>query len=470
VTGWDVVLAVVAGFLVVLAALLAGMDAALSRVSRVRVEELVREQRRGARQLQTVVADPPRYLNLLLLLRIAGELAATVAVAAVFLDLRPVRWQALLLAAGVMTLVSYVVVGVAPRTIGQQQAPRVALRAAGITMALTRVLGPLARLLIVVGNALTPGKGFREGPFASEAELRDLVDLAEERQVIEHDERQMIHSVFELGDTLVRGVMVPRTDMVFIERDKTVRQALALALRSGFSRIPVVGENVDDVIGIVYLKDLVRRSQEPRYIDGRDVVEEIMRSPSFVPESKPVDELLKEMQAQQIHMAIVIDEYGGTAGLVTIEDILEEIVGEIADEYDQETPPVEQVDECTTRVTARFPVDEVAAMYDVELDSDDVETVGGLLASALGRVPIPGATVTLRGLTFTAESATGRRNQIGTVLITRPMTPDEARDEARDQISDGAPDRVRGQEPIGAPVGAVPAEDRLGEPVRERAV
>jgi CBS domain containing-hemolysin-like protein len=419
VTGWDFVLVGFAAGLVIVASLLAGMEAALSRVSRVRVEELVREQPKRALKLQTVLADPPRYLNLLLLLRTAAELAATVAVAAVCLDVLTVRWQALLAAAAIMTVVSYVVVGVAPRTLGQQHAPGIALRAAGVTLALTRVLGPLPRLLILIGNALTPGKGFREGPFASEAELRDLVDLAEERQVIEHDERQMIHSVFELGDTLVREVMVPRPDMVFIESNKTVRQALALALRSGFSRIPVIGTNVDDIIGVAYLKDLVRRSQESRYVDGRDKVEAIMRPPTFVPDSKPVDELLREMQAAQIHIAVVIDEYGGTAGLVTIEDILEEIVGEIADEYDQETPPIELVDERTTRVTARLPVDEVAEMYDVELAVDDVETVGGLLASALGRVPIPGATVSLEGLTFTAESAKGRRNRIGTVLITR---------------------------------------------------
>ncbi|MFN2626011.1 MAG: hemolysin family protein, partial [Mycobacteriales bacterium] len=283
------------------------------------------------------------------------------------------------------------------------------------------VFGPLPQLLIVVGNALTPGRGFPAGPFASESELRDLVDLAEQRDVIEHDEREMIHGVFELGDTIVREVMVPRTDIVFIERTKTVRQALTLALRSGFSRIPVVGESADDIVGVVYVKDLVRRSQ-----DGKDEmkVDDVMRTPTFVPESKPVDELLRTMQAEQTHMAIVIDEYGGTAGLVTIEDILEEIVGEIADEYDREAPAVEKVDSDTVRVSARMSVDEVNELYDVALEAEDVETVGGLLASVLGRVPIPGATVTVDGLTFTAESAKGRRNQIGTVLIKRE-SPDE---------------------------------------------
>ena len=198
------------------------------------------------------------------------------------------------------------------------------------------MLGPLPQLLILVGNALTPGKGFREGPFASEAELRELVDLAEENQLIEDREREMIHSVFELGDTIVREVMVPRTDMVFIERHKTLRQALSLALRSGFSRIPVVGEGADDVVGVAYLKDSSARTYEHREGESAERVESVMRPAIFVPESKPVDELLREMQAQQTHMAIVVDEYGGTAGLVTIEDVLEEIVGEITDEYDVE--------------------------------------------------------------------------------------------------------------------------------------
>ncbi len=202
----------------------------------------------------------------------------------------------------------------------------------------------------------------------------------------------MIHSVFELGDTLVREVMVPRTDIVFVERTKTLRQAMSLALRSGFSRIPVVGENEDDVVGIAYLKDVVRRSQEHREGESVETVDSVMRPATYVPDSKPIDELLREMQARQIHVAIVIDEYGGTAYSVTIEDILEEIVGEITDEYDRETPPVTWLPDGAARVTARLPVEDLAELFDVELDGEDVETVGGLLAHALGRVPIEGST------------------------------------------------------------------------------
>ena len=407
---------VAAVLFVVVAGALACLEVALARVSRVRVEELVREGRAGAGRLQAVLADPPRSLNLLLLLRLAAELSAAGIVTAYALD-RVSGSPAVALAVAVMVVVSYVFIGVAPRTIGRQQAERVALFGAPVAQTLTRVFGPVPRLLIALGNALTPGRGLREGPFASEAELRDLVDLAQEGGVVEEAERDMIENVFDLGDTLVREVMVPRTDMVFIEQDKAVRQALNLALRSGFSRIPVVGEGgADDVVGVAYVKDLVRRE---RAGGGETPVAEVMRDPVFVPESKPVDDLLREMQASLAHLALVVDEYGGIAGLVTIEDILEEIVGEIVDEYDRERPPVEQLDPDTVRVTSRLPVEDLEELFDVELPHEDVETVGGLLASALGRVPIPGATTTVNGVTLVAETAAGRRNQITTVLASR---------------------------------------------------
>ena len=323
-----------------------------------------------------------------------------------------------------MAAVLYVVAGIWPATLGRQYDRQLAGAAASVLTPVVRALGPLPRLLIAVGSALTPGRGSREGG-ASEEELRGLVDLLEESQVIEPGERQMIHSVFELGDTIVREVMVPRTDIVFVEHDKTVRQALSLALRSGFSRIPVVGENKDDVIGIAYLKDLVARSREHPETESIERVDSVMRQATFVPESKPADDLLREMQARRIHLVIVIDEYGGTAGLVTIEDILEEIVGEITDEYDQERPGVEWLDAGRARVIARLPVTDVEELFGVNIDAEDVETVGGLLAHALGRVPIAGSTATVAGLTLTAESVAGRRNRIGTVTVERadPSAP-----------------------------------------------
>jgi len=428
-----IVLLLCAVALVPLAGFFAMVDASLSHVSRARVGQLERDGVRGAARLRAVVDDAPRHISLLLLLQVGAELLATTLVALVSVDRFGVGWRAVLLAAGVMTVVSFVLVGVGPRTLGRQHAYPVALRTAGLTHGLVRVLGPLTRLLILLANALTPGRGYRQGPFASEVELREMVDLAEKGGSVEHGERDMIHSVFELGDTIAREVMVPRTEVVWIERHKTARQALALALRSGFSRIPVIGDNVDDIIGIAYLKDLVRRSQDPREGDRPVRVEEVMRSATFVPESKPVDELLREMQALRIHIAVVIDEYGGTAGLVTIEDILEEIVGEIADEYDvEERPTVEDLGEGTARVTARLSVEDLSGLFHVELPTDEVETVGGLLAQALGRVPIPGASVCVNGLELTAESAGGRRNRVDTVLVRREVPDPEPAVQAAD--------------------------------------
>jgi CBS domain containing-hemolysin-like protein len=326
---------------------------------------------------------------------------------------------AVITAIAVMTVVSYVLIGVGPRTLGRQHAYAIALSAAPLIRLLGRVLGPIATLLILIGNAITPGRGYRDGPFSSEVELRELVDMAEERGVVEAGERNMIHGVFELGDTIAREVMVPRPDVVWIERGKTLRQALALSLRSGFSRIPVIGDNVDDIIGVVFLKDLVRRSQGSSAADPK--VEELLRPATFVPESKPVDELLREMQASRTHMAVVVDEYGGFAGLVTIEDILEEIVGEIADEHDiVQRPPVEELPDGSVRITARLPVEDLADLFKVELPEDDgVETVGGLLARELGVVPIEGSAAEVGGLRLVAESTGGRRNQIDTILVCR---------------------------------------------------
>nr|BFE65650.1 hemolysin family protein [Dactylosporangium thailandense] len=424
----DVTLLTTAAGLVVLAGLFAMTDAALNVVSPARAHELARENKPGSGALEVIAADPARYINLLLLLRLLCELTATTLVA---LETAAAvgghrDWLAALITAGVMTVISFVVVGVAPRTMGRQHAYHVARFAAPPVRWLGTALGPLARLLILIGNAVTPGKGYREGPFATTIELRELVDLAEQRGVVEHGERDMIHSVFALGTTIAREVMVPRTEMVWIEAHKTVRQGLMLAMRSGFSRIPVVGENVDDVLGIVYLKDLVRRTAGNETGAGEMPVAQVMRDATFVPESKPVDDLLREMQAARTHMAVIIDEYGGTAGLVTIEDILEEIVGEITDEYDvAERPPIEELPDGAVRVTSRLPIEDLGEVFDVELPADEVETVAGLLAQALGRVPIPGATAVVGGLVLVAEGTAGRRNRIDTLLVRRADPEDE---------------------------------------------
>lgn len=429
----DLWLIVIAILLVVVAALLVMAETAIGRVSRGRVEELEREGVRGSGRLLDVVSDRPRYVNVLLFLSTVASVTAIALVSYVGISsLQEDRgwpvWLALVVVVAVMVVINYVVLGVAARTLGRQHADRIALRSAGAASLLAGILGPLATLLIVLGNALTPGRGYREGPFATQAELRELVDIAEAEDLIEDDERQMIHSVFELGDTFAREVMVPRTEMIYIERHKTLRQALSLGLRSGFSRIPVIGENSDDVIGIVYLKDVVRRVFDRRDAEQTETVESLMRPAFMVPDSKQVDELLKDMQAARTHMAICVDEYGGTAGLVTIEDVLEEIVGEIADEYDTAAPEVAWLEDGSVRVSARMHVDDFADLIDVDVESEDegVDTVLGLMAKRLGRVPIPGATIEIDGWCLTAEQGMGRRNRIGSVLAVRAEPGDEA--------------------------------------------
>ena len=438
-TAADVTLLVVAVVLVLVAGVLASADAALSTLSKPRAEELQRAGRAGSRRVVEIAEDPPRYLNTALLLRILCETTATVLVTLVVVDVLESTWLQVLVAAGVMVVVSYIAVGVGPRTIGRLHPERVALVTATPVALLTAVLGPIPQLLILIGNAITPGRGFREGPFATEAELRELVDIAEASRVIESDESRMIHSVFELGDTLAREVMVPRTDMVFIERYKTLRQMMSLALRSGFSRIPVIGEDLDDVIGVAYLKDVTKRVFDNREAETTERVERVIRPCFYVPDSKPADELMRDMQARRMHVAIVIDEYGGTAGLVTIEDLLEEIVGEITDEYDVEPVEVERLPGGAMRVSSRMPVDELGELFGADLDDEDVETVGGLMAKHLGKVPIPGAEVVVGDLHLQAESQAGRRNKVVTVVV-RPVDRSESDDGARQAESQPAAD------------------------------
>jgi CBS domain containing-hemolysin-like protein len=416
----DVWLVVLAGLLVVLAGLFSAADAAVSSFSRARAEELREEGRAGAKRLVSMLDDPTRYLNTALFLRLLCEIAATVIVTQLVRTAWDgAFWSAALTSIGLMLVVSFVVIGVAPRTIGRQHSETVALASAAPLSMVTTVLGPLPKLLIVVGNAITPGKGFREGPFSTETELRELVDLAEASAVIESGERKMIHSVFELGDTTAREVMVPRNDVVYIERFKNLRQTMSLFLRSGFSRVPVIGENLDDILGFAYLKDLVRRDFEAPDVEFTQRVEEVMRPAYYVPDSKPVDALLSEMQAKRQHIAVVVDEYGGTAGIITIEDVLEEIVGEITDEYDEEQVDVEELESGAVRVSSRYPVDDLEEIFGFDVEEEDVDSVGGLMAKHLGRVPIPGSSVEAHGLRFEAEGPSGRRNKIATVLICR---------------------------------------------------
>ncbi|PKQ30692.1 MAG: hypothetical protein CVT62_12125 [Actinobacteria bacterium HGW-Actinobacteria-2] len=428
-TQW--ILLAVAAVCVLLAGLLTAAESALASVSRSRAERLVDEGRRGAPRLLLLAEDAAPHLNTTLFLRILFEVVATVLVTVVFVDHFDQLWEQVLYPTLTMVLVSFIGLGVAPRTLGRQHADRVALAAAGPVGALTTVLGPVSQLMILIGNALTPGKGFTEGPFSSEAELRELVDMAEARDLIEAEEREMIHSVFELGDTIVKEVMVPRTEMVYVERDKTLRQAVSLALRSGFSRIPVIGDDIDDVVGILYLKDAIQRLYDDPTTQTSQLVDTLMRTPIFCPDSKPVDELLREMQLTRSHVVIVIDEFGGTAGLATIEDVLEEIVGEIVDEYDDEVAPVTELGQDRFRVSSRLGVEDLGELFGLKVDDDDVDTVLGLMAKELNLVPIPGSVITWNGIKLVAERGADRRHSIQTVLASRAVDEvDEAAEAA----------------------------------------
>ena len=410
----------------ILAAFFIAGRTAILKTSESRVEQLRREEVKGIEKLQKVISEKAKHVAVLQLVALALTSTGGVLLTFVFIESNLNLNSALIFAIIVVSLLGFIVLGVAPETLGRQKSDRISLMTAPIALTIKPIIWPIAKLLVAIGNALTPGKGFKEGPFATAEDLRDLVDQAEEADVIEDEERQMIHSVFELGDTVAREVMVPRTEMVWIEKGKTLRQAISLSLRSGYSRIPVIGEDSDDIVGVVYLKDISRRIFENSEAERTELVENLMRAAYFVPDSKPADELLRDMQAARVHLAVVIDEYGGTAGLVTIEDILEEIVGEIADEYDTHAPEVNELGPNVYRVSARIHLDDLAGLINVNLSSDDegVDTLSGYLAKQLERIPIPGTSIVIEGWEFVAERAAGRRNKIGTILIRKSESPD----------------------------------------------
>ena len=461
-TVWLIVATVL---LVLLAGVFAAADSALMSISRARVDAVVRAGRAGAKALAAVVADRPRHVNLLMLLRVTCETVAIILLAVALAPLFSATWIGLLLTGVLMVLASYVLVGVGPRTLGRQHPYRIGLLLAGPIRAIGVVLSPLAKLLILLGNAITPGPGFRDGPFSTEVELRELVDMASNRGVVDEGERKMIHSVFELGETPVRDIMVPRPDLIWTERDTPVEKVLRLALKSGYSRIPVLGEGVDDVIGIAYLKDLVRAREEARRGEREVPLLDILRPAAFVPDSKRSDDLMREMQRTRNHMAVVVDEYGGTAGVVTIEDILEEIVGEITDEYDtEEVPEVAEASDGAFRVSARLPVEDLEELFagrfrgtpredelHEALENADVDTVGGLLAQRLGKVPLPGATAELDGLLrLQGEGGKDARGRVRiTSVLVSPLEPAETEDTDHDEPrgdtrESAVPDHVAG--------------------------
>ncbi|WGW14055.1 hemolysin family protein [Saxibacter everestensis] len=412
----------VAVVLLAIAGLIAAAEAALIALPRGQVAAMVADGKRGARRLDRIISDLPTHINVATFVRTISESGAAVCVTLVLARYFDSWWQLLLVAVLVLAVFTFILVGVSPRTVGRRQAANIALGTGWLIHGLRRVLGPLAKLLVWFGNVVTPARVYREGPFVTEDQLRDLVDRAGESDVIEDEEREMIQSVFNLGDTLTRSVMVPRTDLVTIDRDTVLHKAMTLFLRSGFSRAPVVGDTDDDVLGIVYLKDVARRVHGDPSVAHAMTVEAIARPAMFVPETKPIDSLMREMQQDARHVAVVVDEYGGTAGLVTIEDIVEEIVGEIDDEYDKNDDDVEDVGGGVRRVSSRQTVEDVGELFDLTITDEDVTSIGGLLQKALGKVPIAGSTATIHGLRIEAEPGVGRRHQITHLLVSLDET------------------------------------------------
>ena len=430
----DWIILVVILVLFIVSTVLSLAETAFTRVNRIRVLALAEDGDKRAQRLVEMLDSPVTTLNSVLLVLLASQLGSATLVG--------VLMERLLGPIGVAVgtvlevAVFFVFAEVAPKTYAIQHTERAALRITPLLHLLSTFppLRLLSRGLIGLANVVLPGRGLRQGPFVTEEEIRTMADVAADEQAIESQERLLIHSIFEFGDTLVREVMTPRPDMVAVEAEDTVASAIQQAIDRGFSRLPAYEDSTDNISGLVYLKDLVSLDRAGR---GSDPVRVAVRPAVFVPEQKRVAELLREMQQKQFHMAIVVDEYGGTAGLVTMEDLLEEIVGEIADEYDRDEPQLERIDDGELRVPGRTPIDDVNEELDVELPSDEWDTVGGLLFNLLGHVPEEGETVCFQGLEFRAERVQGHR--IVTVYVRRVDTGEPAESAVEPPASSSAP-------------------------------
>ena len=425
-TGGDLVtLAAVVG-LIVASGFLAMGETALTRMNRVKALTLVEEGKRGANAVLRLVEHPERFLTPVLFVTLLCHLVAATLIGLLAERLFGVWGVAV--ATFVEVVVIFVAAEAVPKTFAVQHPERASVIVAPLISLVVRFppIRFMARALIGLSNIIVPGKGLKQGPFVSEEELLAMADVAVEEDVIEREERQLIHSIIEFGDTVVREVMVPRPDMVSVEARASVSDAMDVVITAGFSRIPVYEQSIDDVIGILYAKDLMRAIREARV---EEPVRDLVRPARFVPETKRVAELMPEMQKDKIHLAIVVDEYGGTAGVVTLEDLIEELVGEIVDEYDVEEAPVEPLPGGDVRVNARMPIDEVNELLDVKLPEGDFDTVGGLIFNLLGHVPAEGECVDYDGHRLRAEKVQGRR--IGRVRISKLAPAEESADPGR---------------------------------------
>ncbi len=405
----------IAVLLVAFGGLMAAVDAAISTLNRAEIAELA-VGARTPKSLLAIGADPGSHQNAVNFVRVLAETTAAVLVTIAFGTVIASPWLVLVESAVVMTAVSFVLVGASPRSVGRAHARGILRFAAIIVRSIRLLLGPVAGLLVRLGNAVTPSRARTPATFTSEEQLLSMVDEATDLDLLEDDDRDLIHSVFEWGDTVVREVMVPRTDMVTVEGSVSAKAALKVMLSRGLSRLPVTGRAADDIQGVVHLRDLARVVAEK---EQGVRTSQLMRPVLYVPDSKTADDTLRQMQRESNHLAMVVDEYGGIAGLVTMEDLIEELVGEISDESDHGGDEVEQTPDGGYRVSARLPLHELADLLDHEVDDEDVETVGGLLTKALGHLPARGETATVAGLRLVADRTDGRRHGLTRVAVSR---------------------------------------------------
>jgi putative hemolysin len=405
----DAILIVIIAALLAASGVLAMAETSLVRMTRIKAKSLVDEKKRGARQLARLVENPANFLNPILLLVLICQLVSATLVGIVAEHL----FGGLGVVLGIVfeIVVIFVVFEAVPKNWAVQHADRAALLSAPIVSTLIRFppIRWLSTVLIGLANLIIGSSGDEESlrhSYITDSELKAMADVAHEESVIEKDERTFIHSVIDFGDTVAREVMTPRPDMATVEADVTVRDALEAALGAGYSRIPVEADGIDDIIGIAYAKDLVRAERVGK---ASQPVRESMRPAKFIPESKEVSDLLREMQEEKFHMAVVVDEYGGTAGLITLEDLLEELVGDIVDEFDMERPNVERLFDGSVLVSAVYSVDDADELLGAELPQGPWDTVGGLMLDLMGRVPDPGDSVEVDGFRLTAVDVRGRR-------------------------------------------------------------
>ena len=408
---------VVAFVLVAFGGLMAAVDSALAVQSRGDIADLA-ETSRAKKSLAAIAEDPGPYFNAINFSRIIAETTAAVLVTLAFEQIFEEWWISLILSAAIMTGVSFVLVGVSPRSVGRANSTVLLRLTAPLVRGIRVILGPIPGGLVALGNRVTPSRA-RSAPVTSEEQLLSIVDEAAEFDVLEEDDRELIHSIFEFSDTVVREVMVPRTDMITVDISAGLGTAMGLFFSTGVSRIPVIDGDPDDVAGVLYLKDVAKLSFESALGSDTLTVGELARPALFVPESQKADALLRQMQREKNHLAMVVDEYGGIAGLVTLEDLIEELIGDISDEYDHEVALVQELGEGRYRVATRLGIDDLGELFDLEIEDEDVDSVGGLVAKALGRLPEVGSTVAVHGLRFTVDRIDGRHKHVSTVLVER---------------------------------------------------